>query len=335
MRKAAAQLEGQGDLLEKEKNDEQALVSKEPDIDVSVEGETPVVDKAKEPQVDDVADLKKQLEALKKSEQVNLETQERLKREAAEAIAQRQKIETEVVEQRSNTAQAQLDAIEAAIASTKAEATAAERDLESAIQMADSKAQADAYRRLSRSESNLGRLEDGKIELEQGIAAAKEAAKVEPKTQKNEQQDAVEAMNVPERAKEWLRDHREFVDNPRKNLKLQSAHFDALDEGHKEFSTDYFLAVEKLLGLRKAEKEEKDDVDDKSDDDRAAIGSAPINRDSGGSGNGDGNTRTRVRLTKDQAEAARISGVSEKVNAENLLKLNEAKKNGLYQEGRG
>jgi len=338
MRKAAAQLEGQGDLLEKKPEDEvQKIDAKEPDIDVAIEGDTvvddkkPVEKKADEPTV---ADLQKQLEELKRAEKISKETNERLAREREEAIARQRQFEAETVQHRADTAQAQLDAIDAAIGSAKAEAEAAERDLEAAIAQGDVKAQADASRRIARSEGNIGRLEDGKIDLEHRIKTVQEDAKRTDTGRREQKTDPVEALNVPERAKDWLREHRDFVENPRKNLKLQSAHFDALDEGHKEFSTDYFIAIEKLLGLREADKVENKDDDD-VEDNRGSIVSAPVNRESGGGGGGsDGGSRRKVTLTRDQQEAARISGVSDKVYAENLLRLENEKKNGNYGERR-
>ena len=334
MRNAAAQLEGQGDLLDKKEDEVVKVDSNEPDIDVSVEGDPEIKAKSSEKKEDPtVADLQKQLEELKKAEKVSQETQERLTREREEAIAQQRRLENETVQHRSDTAQAQLDAIDAAIGTAKAEAESAERDLETAIVQGDVKAQADAARRIARTEGNIGRLEDGKADLEYRIKAVKQE---QPQRVQERNTDAVEAMNVPERAKDWLREHRDFVDNPRKNLKLQGAHFDALDEGHKEFSTDYFIAVEKLLGLRQADKVEKkvEDDDDEIEDNRGSIVSAPVNRESGGGGGSDDSGRRRVRLTKDQQESARISGVSDKVYAENLLRLEQEKKNGNYGERR-
>lgn len=335
MRKAAAQLEGHGDLLEKPKSvdsgAEQITAQAEPDIEVVVEGAGPPVKQA-EPakKVDDpeVADLKKQLEELKKSERLAKEASERVQRDRD---ADRLRHESESVQHKTDTAQAQLDAIDAAIATAKAEADGAERDFEVAVASGDYKAQAESNRRAARAEANIGRLEDGKIELEQRIEATKtQAEKVARAAPREEQRDAVEALQVPERAKEWLREHREFVENPRKNLKLQSAHFDAIDEGYKEFSTDYFVAVERLLGLRKEEKQVIEKEDDDENDNKGAIVSAPVSRDSGGTTQSGGGRR--VTLTKDQAEAARIAGISEKVYAENLLKLEQAKKSGHYQE---
>ena len=342
MRKAAAQLEGQGDLLADKKVDEVVNngAQQEPDIDVSVEGDPVVEAKKTSEKKDDeptVEGLQKQLEELKNAEKVNKETNARLAREREEAIAQQRRFEAEAMRHQSDTAQAQLDAIDAALGSAKAEAESAERDLEMAIAQGDVKAQADAARRISRSESNIGRLEDGKGDLEYRVKSAManaERARNAPQVQRT---DAVDALNVPERAKDWLREHRDFVDDARKNLKLQSAHFDALDEGHKEFSTDYFISLEKLLGLRKADKVEKitEDNDDEIEDNRGAIVSAPVNRESSGGGNADGGgSRRSVRLTKDQQEAARISGVTDKVYAENLLRLDAEKKNGNYGERR-
>ena len=65
--------------------------------------------------------------------------------------------------------------------------------------------------------------------------------------------------------------------------------------------------------------------------------SAPVSREtSGGSYNGGygGSSPSRIRLTQAQAEMARLSGISEREYAENLLKLNQMKADGSYMERR-
>jgi hypothetical protein len=47
----------------------------------------------------------------------------------------------------------------------------------------------------------------------------------------------------------WLREHREWVLDPKKNAKLSAAHFDAVAEGLREDSPEYFAHVERRIGL--------------------------------------------------------------------------------------
>lgn len=345
MRKAAASVEKQTDLLEKIEGEKPKAVDKtlndppqnEPEIEVVVEGSEPEkVIKEPEKQEDTVS-LQKQLEDLKRSEEAAVQAGERLAAERAAALKAQEEMAAERDRYRSESSQSQLDAINTAIAAATAEAEGAERDIETAINTGNVKLQVDASRRLAKAEGNLGRLEDGKSELEYRIRVEKfqrdHREKVEKKPEqieKTEETDPVEMMQVPERAKEWLREHRDFVTDARKNAKLQAAHWDALDEGHKAFSTDYFVAVEKIMGLREADKPAKTE---KSEPKRTPIVSAPVSRD-GPSGSGGGGSKTRVTLTEAQVDAARIAGISPEEYAKQFLKLEEAKKAGLYGEGR-
>jgi HlyD family secretion protein len=48
----------------------------------------------------------------------------------------------------------------------------------------------------------------------------------------------------------WLRQHREWITDPRKNAKLMAAHFDAIAQGIAVDTPEYFEHVETYLGLR-------------------------------------------------------------------------------------
>jgi hypothetical protein len=49
---------------------------------------------------------------------------------------------------------------------------------------------------------------------------------------------------------QWMREHREWVEDPRKNAKLIGAHHMAVGEGMAQDTDDYFEFVEKTIGLR-------------------------------------------------------------------------------------
>ena len=70
---------------------------------------------------------------------------------------------------------------------------------------------------------------------------------------------------------------------------------------------------------------------EKQEQQRTNIVSAPVSREvpSGGGTRQNG----KITLTKEQQEAARISGVTETEYARNLVKMNEAKANGQYTGG--
>jgi len=65
---------------------------------------------------------------------------------------------------------------------------------------------------------------------------------------------------------------------------------------------------------------------------RTSIVSAPVSRE-GSNTNGTRSTPSQIRLTTAQRDAAKSAGVTEKVYAEQLQKLNEMKANGSYTGG--
>jgi len=66
--------------------------------------------------------------------------------------------------------------------------------------------------------------------------------------------DALEAMNIPNTAKQYLREHPELLTNPRLNAKIQALHYDILEEGHAAFSPEYFESMDGHLGYQPKEK---------------------------------------------------------------------------------
>jgi hypothetical protein len=71
----------------------------------------------------------------------------------------------------------------------------------------------------------------------------------EPQQQDDPIEQAISSL--PERAKEWLRQHRDYLLDPRKNAALQHHHWQAVDEaGGQQFTDTYYEALERLLGMR-------------------------------------------------------------------------------------
>lgn len=272
----------------------------------------------------DVSALQQQIEDLKKAEAAARGEADRFQQEAEK---ERQQREREVMQSRQTAEQSQLEAIETALGAAEAEAKAAEEAIRMSIQSGDVEAQSAAYRRLAKAESNIGRLEDGRAELERHIEQAKEQAKQKAEARKN---DPIEALDIPPKAKDWLRDHPDYATDQRKNIKLQALHWDALDEGHRPFSTEYFKFVEIGLGLREAEKPAEEVEVDRPGTRRTPVVSAPVSRDNPGGG-----TRPspgRITLTAEEREHARASGVTDAEYAKQKARLMEAKANGHYGE---
>lgn len=279
-----------------------------------------------EPKEDPALALQKQLDDLRKSEEIQ---RGQLVRERDEALKRAQERAVEVTKFQKEATQSQYDAISTALAAAQSESESAKRDIKQAITNADPDLQADAYERLATARANISKLEDGKFELEARVRAEKAAPKVEPQVQQqNTDPLGLDKSNLPDSAKTYLRSHPDLITDPRKNARLQAWHWDALDAGKEAFSKDYFEFIDEKREPKKVEvKEVKEEPQQ-----RTNIVSAPVSREVP---NGGGNRQSngKITLTAEQKEFARIAGVTETEYAKQLIRLNEAKANGQYTGG--
>lgn len=306
-------------------SEEEPLHENEAENTLTASSSQPLKVQQKDNEEDAALALQKQLEDLKKSEEIQRTQREQAIRERDEALKRAQEREIEASASRKEAEDSQFDAVSSALAAATAEAEKAQQDIESALNLGDTKAQAEAYRRLSRAETNVARLEDGKSEIE---ARRKEAPKESPAASKTV--DPLDKTSLPDAAKSWLRSHPDYLSDPRKNSKIQALHWDVIDEGHAPFSTAYFDSMEQHLGLREAPK--RVEQEQPRTQERTNLVSAPVSREvpSGGQQRQQGG---KINLTVEQQEFARIAGVTDAEYARNLKKLNEAKANGQYTGG--
>ncbi len=283
------------------------------------------------PPPDDAAEaLRKQIEELRKSEEVqrNLAQQYAREREEAQRLAKERTEELKRI--RTESTKAKADSIDAAIAAAKAEADAAERDFAAAAEIGDTKAQAEAQRRMARAEANVGRLEDGKAALAEEKEAATEETKA-PEQQQDPLEVALSQWRVPDVAKNWVRQHPEYFREPRKNAKLQNMHWEAQEEAGEEYTPKYFEILETKLGLRQ-KKDSTDDDDDGREQRRSPPVSAPVSRES--TDHSGKRQTSQVRLTVAQQEAARAAGITDTEYAKQLQKYHKLKEEGYYGDRR-
>lgn len=278
---------------------------------------------------EELTSLKKQLEDLKTSAESQRKSMEDARtREAAlrkRADDQEQQLKTSV----SARYQAEYDAVINAIGAATAEQESAENTLRTAGENQDWAAMTKAQTQLAKAASRLDRLEEAKVTIETRAKEAEEDAK-KPRQAQDHGGDPVEAHidNIPsinDAQKTWLKSHRELVTNNTKNIRLQNAHLDAIEEKGLTPGTDpYFRFLEEKLGYRKAEPTNDDD-----DDKGPVIVGAPPSRDTPSAGTGRP-TSTRVTLSADERESARASGITDIEYAKQKLALIEAKKSGRY-----
>lgn len=235
---------------------------------------------------DPLLDLKAQYEEAKLN--ADRERQGRIAAEqaASAAIQETTAVKTELVETEYATVLAGLEA-------AQAEAEAAAKEQQAALEAGDFAAASQAQRKVSRAEAKILRQEEAKEALE--------AKKAEPQKQQVRQQhtDPIEAYvagRSPQTA-QWLRQHTDFIVDPRKNQKLTAAHYNAIGDGLTPDTPEYFDQVERFLGL----KEDVKPNGSKQPAKRAAAAPvAPVSQNvTGGGGNAN-----EVRLSRAEAAAA-------------------------------
>lgn len=318
----------------KSEDDEALLTTQEQEVEVPHPQESPRFngqeeDKGEEKTVDKSTDeaslaLQKQIDALKKSEEMYRTRAEQYQREREEALQRAQVTETEVAKARKESVQSQYDAVSTALAAAQNEAESAKRDIKTAIANADGDAQADAYERLATARANITKLEDGKFELEA-------AMKAPPPEQRQPQRaptvdEVIDNMEVPRVAKDWLRQSPQYLTNPRLNLKLQNWHHEAIEAGNEPFDAGYMRYFNEKAGLIEPEDNSG------SESRRAPIVSAPVSREPPSTTTS--NRGGVIRLTAAQREMAKVAGVTETEYAKQLQKLNSMKDQGMYGERR-
>lgn len=290
--------------------------------------EAPKVEEKITPKEDDASvALQKQIEALKKSEALHKNRAEQLMREREDALRRASEHEAEVGRSRKEVLQSQHDQVLTALNAAKIEAESAKRDIKRAITDGDIDAQADGYERLAAAKANIVRLEDGVSELEVQL----KAPPPEPKPTTPTVQDVINKMDIPESGKDWLRQHSEFMTNPRLNAKIQTWHYEAIqDKGYTAFSPEYMEWINIQAGFAEPPEEIDEETPPSPPPKKPPPVSAPVSREGPST---PGRTRSgSVTLNAMEREAAKMAGVTEAEYAKQKQRLMEMKANGSYGE---
>ena len=238
--------------------------------------------------------------------------EERKAREAAERRAK------EAMEQASlyknDAADSNMNMIDTAIDTIKRNQEILKQNLRDAVAMGDADAQADILMSIQKTQSDHEKLMYGKQQYEATVKAAPA--------------DPVEAMaaNLTPRSAEWVRAHPEYARDQALTRRMVRAHEDALDEGIRPDTDEYFDYVETRLKVRQAPVQQEAALSEASTSTSgrraAAPPAAPVSR----SGTGTGSRPNVVTLTRAEQEAARDMGMTPKEYAENKMALVRAGK---------
>lgn len=213
---------------------------------------------------------------------------------ATQATQRARQAEQEATDARTQVAQSQRTTVDSGIAAAKAEADAAEEAYKAAFEAGDASGVAKAQRRISRAETEMAMLEQAKGDM--AVEPQRKDVRTEaPRAADDPVESFISSRTAP--TQNWLRSHRDYLTDPKKNAKMQAAHFDAESEGIALDSPQYFEHIERFLGMKK---DAGNGADQPQSQRRPTAPVAPVTN-SGGGMSGEGQS---VRLTKGEAEAA-------------------------------
>lgn len=269
---------------------------------VESEAQPPDVVVNKDP-ADDLAAQYKELEARQRADEQRATAAEQrataAEQKTAEAARQVQGARVEIVDSR-------LDTILSGISAAQTEATAAKAAYRAAMEAGDFAAAAEAQEKIADAATARARLTEAKADLEVSKQVEAQRAAQPQRPAQPQYSDPVEAYIAsaerPPQTQAWLRDHREYITDPRKQMKLNAAHSDALGEGYEANSPEYFDHVNNFLGLNKSAETNgtRQTQNGTPTRRRASVPVAPVNA-TGGGANGGGN---EVRLSAREALSA-------------------------------
>lgn len=163
----------------------------------------------------------------------------------------------------------------------------------------------------------LSELKRGKKALKEQMkeAEAQQVQRMAPSVDPIEQM----AQAVSATSARWLRDNRDSLRDERSIRKMFRAHEDAVDEGIEPDTPEYFGFIEGRIGIRRHQEEAEEPLSAASAPaPRKSVSppAAPVSR-------GNGTRPGVVRLTREQAETAKMMGMTEQEYAKAMLALRE------------
>lgn len=235
---------------------------------------------------------------------------ERLARAAAEERARQEALRAHSAH--SEVEDANLQIVNTAIDQVKTVGTNLKAQLAAAYRAQDFETVAELQEAISINASRLTQLENGKQAME--AQPKREAPQVAPA-------DPVEALasQLSPRSAAWVRAHPDFARDPVKMQRMIAAHNLATADGIAPDTDEYFSTIETTLRIKPQEAEADDPTATaaKVTQRRAAPASAPVSR----SGAAPGTRPNTIRLTREEIEAAEISGMTPEQYARNKYAL--------------
>lgn len=278
---------------------------KKDEIKVEIEDDaskTPeVVDKSLEKTPEEgINELKQRLEAEKRA-------REEAERRAHEARVNAHKAQAE-------TKDANYNLIVNAIETVKGRGEALKAAYREAMNVGDFEKVAEIQEAIAVNAGQLQELKKGKKAIKEQLQEAEKLPKIEQMPTSTP--DLIEQMasRTSPKSAQWLRDNKDNIRDERTIRKMFRAHEDAIDEGLAADSDEYFEFIEGRLGFNRGEENPMSAASAPSQRRSAPPPAAPVSR-------GNSTRPNVVRLTREQAEMAKMMGMSESDYAKNMLAL--------------
>lgn len=219
----------------------------------------------------------------------------------AESVAQRAKVDV---------TDANYHMVVNAIETVKGRADALKSAYREAMSVGDFDKAAEIQEAIAVNATRLNDLRQGEKSMKAELEEAKKAPikPVEPP-----RGDLVDQLveRVSPRSADWLKSNRDKLNDERSIRRMFRAHEDAVDESIEPDSDKYFEFIEKRLGIRKQQDDAMSVAAKRADPPPPP---APVSR----SGS---NRPNVVRLSREQAEMAKMMGMTEADYAKNMLAL--------------
>lgn len=246
-----------------------------------------------------VEDLKQQLEALKAGQAAEKAAAEAARAEAARHAADAKEANERAQKANADLSESNVSAIDSAIAAARAQADGFEKEQQAAFEAGDFAKASKMGREMAKAEATIGRLEEGKANLEVRRTEA-------PKAERQPQRESVPAdpfeaaiSGTGDLTKRWLRDHREYVTDPLKSAEASVAHQKAIRAGFAVDTQGYLDYCEDALGLKEAPVEPRPARTERK---ASVMPGAPVSRE--GTPSGGQTSPTKVKLTAGEAQRA-------------------------------
>lgn len=284
-----------------------------PDIPKEMREETVEAPQQVEKQDDGVELLRRQLA----EKQREAEDARRMKTEAERLARQR---ETEIKTYQVQAEDNKLTAFVNAIASFERDAEMLERDYAEKLAQGDYNSAAKLQRQMAQVESRLHQLAQGREALEEKLKVERQNLEYERQNPRIQQMDndpieaAIRNVESPT-AQAWLRSHKDVLSDPRKQAKMQAAHWDAVAENIPLDSPDYYAFVEQKIYGAAEQNVNKPSTQRSS---RQPMAAAPVSRTPSSQIQRQGGTITGV-LSPAERAMARDLGITEEEYLEGKL----------------